>query len=188
MLTLCAVCLVTQSCPTLCNPMGCSPPGSSAHGIPPGENTGGSCHFLLPGILEAQGSNLSLLHWQMDSLILAPPGKPSGAPICPPMESGEMAPYTTRGEFILGSVSGLNTIMRVFLRERERQGRWCQSCSETGFSMLRQEKAKRCSWSLATGRGKEVGISESLHEGTWLCQHPDFNPRGLILDIGPAEP
>ena len=26
-------CLVTQSCPTLCDPMGCSPPGSSAHGI-----------------------------------------------------------------------------------------------------------------------------------------------------------
>ena len=24
---------VTQSCPTLCNPMDCSPPGSSAHGI-----------------------------------------------------------------------------------------------------------------------------------------------------------
>ena len=24
---------VAQSCPTLCNPMGCSPPGSSVHGI-----------------------------------------------------------------------------------------------------------------------------------------------------------
>ena len=31
---LCAVlCLVTQSCPTLCDPMDCSPPGSSVHGI-----------------------------------------------------------------------------------------------------------------------------------------------------------
>ena len=26
-------CLVTQSCPTLCNSMDCSPPGSSVHGI-----------------------------------------------------------------------------------------------------------------------------------------------------------
>ena len=26
-------CLITQSCPTLCNPMDCSPPGSSVHGI-----------------------------------------------------------------------------------------------------------------------------------------------------------
>ena len=25
--------LVTQSCPTLCNPMDCSPPGSSVHRI-----------------------------------------------------------------------------------------------------------------------------------------------------------
>ena len=27
------LCLVTQSCSTLCNPMDCSPPGSSVHGI-----------------------------------------------------------------------------------------------------------------------------------------------------------
>ena len=27
------VCLVAQSCPTLCDPRGCSPPGSSVHGI-----------------------------------------------------------------------------------------------------------------------------------------------------------
>ena len=27
------LCLVAQSCPTLCNPMDCSLPGSSAHGI-----------------------------------------------------------------------------------------------------------------------------------------------------------
>ena len=29
----CCFCLVTQSCLTLCNPMDCSPPGSSVHGI-----------------------------------------------------------------------------------------------------------------------------------------------------------
>ena len=28
-----SVCLVTQSCLSLCNPMNCSPPGSSVHGI-----------------------------------------------------------------------------------------------------------------------------------------------------------
>ena len=27
------ICLVTQSCPALCNPMDCSPPASSVHGI-----------------------------------------------------------------------------------------------------------------------------------------------------------
>ena len=33
-------------------------------------------HFLLQGMFPTQGSNLHLLHWQVDSLPLAPPGKP----------------------------------------------------------------------------------------------------------------
>ena len=28
-------CVLAKSCPALCNPMDCSPPGSSVHGIPP---------------------------------------------------------------------------------------------------------------------------------------------------------
>ena len=39
-----------QSCPTLCNPMNWSPPGSSVHGILTGKNTGVGCHALLRGI------------------------------------------------------------------------------------------------------------------------------------------
>ena len=39
------LCLVTQSCPTLFNPMDCSPPGSSLHGDSPGKNTGVGCHI-----------------------------------------------------------------------------------------------------------------------------------------------
>ena len=34
------LCIVTQSCPTLCEPMDCSPPSSSNHGESPGKNTG----------------------------------------------------------------------------------------------------------------------------------------------------
>ena len=34
------------------------------------------CHFLLQGIFPTQGWNLSLLHWQADSLTTEPPGKP----------------------------------------------------------------------------------------------------------------
>ena len=37
--------LVTQSCPALCDPMNCRPPGSSVHS--PGKNIGVGCHFLL---------------------------------------------------------------------------------------------------------------------------------------------
>ena len=32
-LMLCMLCEVAQSCPTLCDPVDCSPPGSSVHGI-----------------------------------------------------------------------------------------------------------------------------------------------------------
>ena len=44
------LCLAAQSCPTLCNPMDCSPPGSSVHGASPGKNSGGGCHALHQGI------------------------------------------------------------------------------------------------------------------------------------------
>ena len=74
------VCLVAQSCPTLCNPLDCSPPGSSVHGDSPGKNTGVGCHSLLLGIFLTQESDLCLLcllHWQAGSLLLVPPGKPT---------------------------------------------------------------------------------------------------------------
>ena len=41
------LCLVAQSCPTLCDTLDCSPPGSSVHGDSPGKNTGVGCHALL---------------------------------------------------------------------------------------------------------------------------------------------
>ena len=36
-----------------------------------GKNTGVGYHFLLQGIFLIQGSNLHLLHWQVDSLPLS---------------------------------------------------------------------------------------------------------------------
>ena len=39
--------LAAQLCPSLCDPMNCSLPGSSVHGDSPGKNTGVGCHFLL---------------------------------------------------------------------------------------------------------------------------------------------
>ena len=45
----CYCCLVIHSCPTLCDPMDCSPPGPSVHWNSPGKNTGVGCHALPPG-------------------------------------------------------------------------------------------------------------------------------------------
>ena len=66
------MCLITQSCPTLCDPMDCSPPGSSVHGHSPGKNTGVGCRFLLQGFFPTRGWNLCLLH----CIPSEPPGKP----------------------------------------------------------------------------------------------------------------
>ena len=50
-----------QLCPTLCDPVDCSPPGSSVHGIL--QATGVGCHALILGIFLTQGSNPCLWHW-----------------------------------------------------------------------------------------------------------------------------
>ena len=94
---------VTRSCPTLCNPMDCSLPGSSFPWNFPGKNTAVGCHFLLQVIFQTQGSNPSLLHllpWQAESVPLCHWGSlvavqaadcrwlrppPSTAPVCHPL-------------------------------------------------------------------------------------------------------
>ena len=69
------LCLVAQSCLTLCDPMDCSPPGSSVHGGSPGKDIGAGCHALLQGIFPAQGANL-VSTVPVDSWPAEPPGKP----------------------------------------------------------------------------------------------------------------
>ena len=69
-----------QSCLILCNPMDYSPPGCCVHGILQARTAGVGCHALLQGIFPIQESNpclLCLLHWQVSSLSLVPPGKVS---------------------------------------------------------------------------------------------------------------
>ena len=71
------LCLVAQSCPTLCNPMNYSLAGSSVHGIgSAGKNTGVGCHALLQGIFPTQGSNPGLPHCRWIFLPSEPPEKP----------------------------------------------------------------------------------------------------------------
>ena len=66
---------VAQLCLTLCDPVDCSPPGSSVHGIlSPGKNTGVGCHSLLQGIPDP-GIEPRSLTLQADSLSSEPPGK-----------------------------------------------------------------------------------------------------------------
>ena len=66
-----------QSCPTFCNPMDCSPPGSSDHGILQARILEWSAvHSTKRSLFPTQGSNLCLLcllHCQASSSPLAPP-------------------------------------------------------------------------------------------------------------------
>ena len=63
-------------CPALCNPMDYGLPGSSAHGISSGKNTGVSCQFILQRILPTQGSNPGLLHCRQILYHLSHQGSP----------------------------------------------------------------------------------------------------------------
>ena len=57
------LCLVVQSCPTLCNPMDCSPPGFSVYGILQARiHTHRAYYDLLQEIFPKQGSNPGLSH------------------------------------------------------------------------------------------------------------------------------
>ena len=55
------LCLVIQSCLTLCDPMDCSLPGSSVYGNSPGKNTRVGCQGKIQEIFSTQGLNPGLL-------------------------------------------------------------------------------------------------------------------------------
>ena len=69
-------CLVSQLCPTLCNPMNCCLSGSSVHRDSPGKNSGVGCHALLQGIFPIQGSNPGSLHCRWIFYYLSHQGSP----------------------------------------------------------------------------------------------------------------
>ena len=75
------VCLVTQSCPTLLDPLDCSPPGSSVHGIFFRQEYWSGLPFPTPGDLSnpgiEPGSPMSPA-LQVDSLSTEPLGKSKG--------------------------------------------------------------------------------------------------------------
>ena len=72
------ICLIAQSCPTLCDPMDCSPPGSSVH-VDRGVEYWSSlpCLLLLhsPGDLPNPGAEPRFPTLQANSLPSEPPGK-----------------------------------------------------------------------------------------------------------------
>ena len=70
--------LVTQSCPTFCDPMDCSPQGSSIHGILQGRIVE-LVTFPSPGNLPNPGIKPRSPTLQADSLLAEPQGKPKNS-------------------------------------------------------------------------------------------------------------
>ena len=70
------LCLVAQSCLTLCDPLDCSLPGFSVHEDSPGKNIGVGYHALLQGIFPTQGSNPDLPHCRQILYHLSHQGSP----------------------------------------------------------------------------------------------------------------
>ena len=68
-------CLVIQSCPTLCDPIDCSPVGSSVHGIFQARVLEWVAISFSMG-LPTQGFKPHLCNWQVDSLPLSHQGSP----------------------------------------------------------------------------------------------------------------
>ena len=92
------MCLVAQSCLTLCDLMDCSLPGSSVHGNSPGKKTGVGGHALLQGIFPTQGSNPGLPHCRWILYCLSHQGS---------LDSGNVNWYSQYGEQYGGSLKKL---------------------------------------------------------------------------------
>ena len=139
----CAVlCLVAQSCQTLCDPKDCSPPGSSVHGDSLGKNTGVGCPALLEGIFPTQGSNPGLPHCKQILYCLSYQGSPRILEwVAYPFSRGSSWPRNwTRVSFIAGRFS-----------TREAHWGWRSSC----YDSLCHPSAHEClrEWGLAECEG-----------------------------------
>ena len=71
---------VAQWCLTLSDPVDCSLPCSSIHGIFPFKSTGVGCHFLLQGTFLTHGSNPDCLHCMETLYPLSHQGSPKYSP------------------------------------------------------------------------------------------------------------
>ena len=69
-------CSVVQLCPPLCDPMDCSPPGSSVHVVLQARILEWVAIPFSRGVFLTQGLNPRLLHWQADFFTIELPGEP----------------------------------------------------------------------------------------------------------------
>ena len=82
-------------------------------------NTGVGGHFLLQGIFPTQGLNLGLLHWQVESLPLKLPGKPSHSSRGWKIQDGDASQFSFWWEMSAFLANGC--FLTVFSHGKERK-------------------------------------------------------------------
>ena len=163
-------CQSLQSCPTLCNPMDCSPPGSSVHGI------------LSGSILEwvvIPFSRGSAWHrdWtrspalQVDSLPSEPPEKPR---------------YTYIPCFVLFFYFSFRSIFRDRDGPRDCHTEWSKSEREKQISWI-----NTYTWNLENGTDKPICKADAETDRVNCCilylKHTQTNYLGMLLLWGNRE-
>ena len=88
-------CMHAESCLTLCDPMDCSPPGSSVHGILQARILEWAAISSSRGSFQPRDRMclLCLLHWQANSLPLSHLGIPTTQAVC-----DRKAPFKCKGQ------------------------------------------------------------------------------------------
>ena len=126
------MCLVAQSCPTLCNHLDCSQPGNSVHGNSPDKNTGVGCHAFLQQIFPTQGSKPGLLNCRQILYSLSHQGNSIILEwVAYPFSRGYSKPRNRTGvSFIAGGFFtswAIKEALKVFLSDSEKV--YCCMCS-----------------------------------------------------------
>ena len=153
---MCCVCWVAQLCPTLCNPLDCSPLGSFVHGIFQAKNWSG-----LPFPSQGGGLIESILLIYAQSLQLC-------LTLCDPVNCRLLCPWVSPGKNTgVGCHALLEVLLlhcRWILHQLSHQGspvilEWVASPFYSGSSLLRDRTGVSCiaggfftSW--ATGKPK----------------------------------
>ena len=130
---------VTQSCPTLCDPMDCSLSDSSVHGIFQARVLEWIAISFSRGIFPTQESNPGLLHCGQTLLPSEPPGKPLWHHTNPPsrlIPSRSTAPSASEaalsGRRLLLWTPAPGEVEASWILPSNSSGPWCQRAVDDG--------------------------------------------------------
>ena len=164
------MCLVSQWCPILCDPMDCSPPGSSVHGDSPGKNAGVGCHARL----SLSNTNKQKVKYYVYSLpkIATQTGSSSI-----PLGFSSNSQNLTNPDALSSDITHFLPLSKshgslYFLVNHKIS--WASSCVSGIFKPLNSEVAFLSQDTERDGRasGLRDGSEEEIRTAMWMEEHP----------------